>query len=373
MLRTGPTQPGGREPLRRHCLGDPETSWSDTLNTELIPSYLAQLAVPPMLDRASPLRGQAPGALLRTPGDAGFWLSIETPGLVQRQRTVDRPAGLVVSSPEEHPLTTAAASPPYSAPLDRSRARKLGKIRSTDEKVGHQGIISADRQVNLDQFIYGPEGPAGRVTDVVIHPVHRTLTHVVIGPRQRYARARLMGIDALDMYDDGTLRTALSDWEIGELPMVEERDYLRITEPPELTGPWTVGFTRMLAAPYYSSGTIGRNAYSFSPETACDIAGLDPSLVVLERPLSHEVEIRRLSGVVDKDGAPVGHVEAFVTDSADRVTHVVVDGGHLSSYRECTIPIAVTLRVDNDRVELTCTREELAALPSVPFHRHHLA
>jgi hypothetical protein len=82
-----------------------------------------------------------------------------------------------------------------------------------------------------------------------------------------------------------------------------------------------------------------------------------------------EVEIRRASDVTSADGDHLGHVDGFLVDGDDQITHVVLERGHLWGRREVSIPIGAVSRVHTDAVTVRLTKDEVAALPAIPVDR----
>ena len=52
-----------------------------------------------------------------------------------------------------------------------------------------------------------------------------------------------------------------------------------------------------------------------------------------------EVELRRASAVHSSDGHHLGHVDGFVVDDQEHITHIVLERGHLWGKREIAIPV----------------------------------
>jgi PRC-barrel domain protein len=82
-----------------------------------------------------------------------------------------------------------------------------------------------------------------------------------------------------------------------------------------------------------------------------------------------EVEIRRASDVISADGGRLGHIDGFLVDGDDQITHVVLARGHLWGRRDVAIPIGAVTQVTTDAVTVRLTKDEVAALPAVPLHR----
>jgi PRC-barrel domain len=82
-----------------------------------------------------------------------------------------------------------------------------------------------------------------------------------------------------------------------------------------------------------------------------------------------EVELRRASEVTSADDHRLGHVDGFLVDAEDQITHLVLGRGHLGGRRDVTIPIDAVTHVETDSVTVRLTKEEVGALPAVPVRR----
>jgi sporulation protein YlmC with PRC-barrel domain len=199
----------------------------------------------------------------------------------------------------------------------------------------------------------------GELADVIIDPVARRLTHLVVKPPHGHGESRLVTIETADP-DDGageiTLRCSAS--ELNELPNIEEFAFVRLGDPPVADPDWDVGVTNVLAYPYYeSSGLVEYGVFVQNLGT------------VYDRIPKGEVEIRRTSSVVTADGQYVGDVDGFLVDGDDGITHVVLERGHLWGRREVTVPIGAVTKVESDTVTVALTKEEIGALPTHKVHR----
>jgi hypothetical protein len=68
-----------------------------------------------------------------------------------------------------------------------------------------------------------------------------------------------------------------------------------------------------------------------------------------------EVEIRGASGVYSAEGHHLGHVDGFLVDRDEHITHLVLEREHLSGRRDVTIPIGAVAKVETDDVTLSLT------------------
>jgi len=200
------------------------------------------------------------------------------------------------------------------------------------------------------------DGHLGELCDVVIDPVAKRVTHLVV--RTRDGIERLVPVALAGGDDDGGLTLTCSAAEAEKLPPVQEFEYLRAGESHAEDPAWDIGIEDMLAMPYYSATGLG-----IDPGVA------DGSLArTYDRIPKGEAEVRRASGVYSADGHHLGHVEGFVVDGED-ITHLVLERGHFWGRRDVTIPAGAVRSVETDAVTLELSRDEVGELPTVRVHR----
>jgi uncharacterized protein YrrD len=235
---------------------------------------------------------------------------------------------------------------------------------SADQHQEHAGRPVAIRITEGMPVVSG-DHVVGEVADVVIDPVRRRLTHLVVQPGHRHDMAHLIPIDAVASADD-QLKLSWSADQVQSAPLVEETEFIDLERWPHPDNGWNIGTSRVLAWPYYGAGGIGLDmgfewGYGRTPAT---------TITTYDRIPSGTTEIRRTSEVVSSDDHVVGHVDGFIVDPADGITHIVLERGHLWGHREITIPMREVRSVVYDRVHLRSTRDEIGELPTAAFHRH---
>jgi sporulation protein YlmC with PRC-barrel domain len=199
----------------------------------------------------------------------------------------------------------------------------------------------------------------GKLADVVIDPIAKRVTHLVVRPEKGDDIARLVPIELVEPDKDDTreikLRCTVED--VRRLDHVQEFAYLRLGEYPASDPDWDVGIQDVLALPYYeSSGIAGYGG------------GLEDAGVTFDRVPKGEVEVRRSSLVTAADDQFLGEVDGFVVDGG-HITHFVLERGHLWGKREITIPIGAVAKVENDAVSLSLSKAQVDDLPAVRVHR----
>ena len=212
-------------------------------------------------------------------------------------------------------------------------------------------------QLDLGTPVHCSDARLGELTDVVIDPTTRRLTHLVVRPKHDPGSSRLVPIELAGPGADGImLRCTWHEAEAFEL--LRDVAFLRPGQQPPEDPEWDVGIQDVLAMPYYSATGLGD-----------DIGMFDGSMTTsFDRVPKGKVEIRRTSLVMSSDDQALGQIDGFVVDG-DHITHLVLERGHLWGRRDVTIPIGSVVEVATDTVRVGMTRAEVGALPAVRVHR----
>jgi sporulation protein YlmC with PRC-barrel domain len=217
---------------------------------------------------------------------------------------------------------------------------------------------TADYTIGVE--VNASDGNCGELSRVVIDPVARSLTHLVVEPRHHNGLARLVPVEIVESAGE-EIRLRCSTAEFAQLEEAEEVRFL-----PEVGEQMGYGAGRVLAWPYYGLGPgiggVGVGGIGMS----------DPMQpVTFDRVPPGEVEVRRGEHVHASDGN-IGRVQGLVVDPADNhVTHVLLQQGHLWGKKDVAIPIGAVKDVAPDGVQLALTKDEIRDLPAVDLlHRH---
>lgn len=212
-------------------------------------------------------------------------------------------------------------------------------------------------RLDLDCRVACSDAAFGTLADVIVDPISRRVTHLVVAPDGARTGARLVPIDRARAAADG-LVLSYSVAEVEALEPLEESAYVRVGEHIAADPDWDVGAEDMLALPLYQEldgmGTV-----------------IDPDphvLIHYHRIPKDEVEIRRSSTVLSADGHHLGTVEGFLIGSGE-MADIVLARGHLWGRREVVIPAAAVERVQNDSITLSLTKEQVGQLDARRVHR----
>ena len=185
------------------------------------------------------------------------------------------------------------------------------------------------------------DGSCGEVRRLVIDPAADTVTHLVVQSGHRQESARLVPVDLVEA-TAGEVRLRCTRAEFDQLNRAEEWDLVGAASveeyapagPPDLLGP------------------------GVGPQP------VHRRTVVQDVVPSGEVQLRPGDSVHAVDGH-IGRVQGFLVDPGDhRVSHVLLQEGHLWGHKEVAIPVSAVTGVE-DGIRLNLTKQQVENLPPV--------
>jgi len=199
------------------------------------------------------------------------------------------------------------------------------------------------------------DADCGTVKRVVVDPVAKALTHLVVEPRHRQGLGKLVPVDLAEATPGGVrLRCTFTEFE--RLDWAEETQFL-----PGTRGYAEYGPEQVLSWPYY--GVRARP----SGIVADDVPWTSQTITIDTIPPG-EKEIQRGEPVYATDG-PIGHVHGLAIDPAShRFSHVILAEGHLWAHKEVAIPVSAVVEV-TDGIKLRISKQEVGDLPPVQLER----
>jgi sporulation protein YlmC with PRC-barrel domain len=200
-----------------------------------------------------------------------------------------------------------------------------------------------------EQFTIGAEvsctdGVCGKLSRVVVDPVAREVTHLIVEPRHGHQLPRLVPLSLADTAA-GEIRLNCTLAEFDVLNPAEETRFISdVADVPDYRP------TDVVFWPHY--GYRGARGGLATSDT------IPPG----------EVEVRRGEHVHASDGA-IGQVAGLVIDpGSHRVTHVLLQEGHLWGQKDVAIPISAVTRVA-DHIEVSLSKQQVEDLPPVDIDR----
>jgi sporulation protein YlmC with PRC-barrel domain len=209
--------------------------------------------------------------------------------------------------------------------------------------------IAETTQFTIGAEANGSDGTCGTVTQIVIDPVGRVVTHLIVEPKHRQGIGRLVPLALVETTTDGVeLRCTTAEFD--ELERAEETQFLPGTGPSDGYGE---GQTR--SWPYYIwGGDMGAGM-------GMGMGNVSEPVIVDTIPLG-EVAVRRGDHVRALDG-DIGKVQGLVIAVGNHgVTHVLLQEGHLWGRKDVAIPIGAVSGVD-DGIAVNLTKQQVQDLP----------
>jgi len=221
--------------------------------------------------------------------------------------------------------------------------------------------ISVPKSDNPTLFTIGAKvscsgEPCGKLTRVIIDPIGRTLTHIVVEPRQE-ERGRLVPIRLVVASTPDAIELSCSMHEFNQLDPSQDTDYFPMDDQygsyyGGYGQGYGYGYGTAYFLPYYGFGGMG---YGYAR---------GPGYASYDAIPAGEVTIRRGDPVHATDG-DIGRIAGLVIGTpAGEVTHVLLQEGHLWGKKDVSIPIGSVSRVGGV-VEVDLSKHELEELPSI--------
>jgi sporulation protein YlmC with PRC-barrel domain len=167
------------------------------------------------------------------------------------------------------------------------------------------------------------DGPVGEVTRIVVDPVERRVTHLVVEPKHRFGLGRLVPLDMVEASGD-EIRLLCDTHTFDALDSAEDVLFVRAADD------------------WRGEGLVDAEVGDSLP--------------------SGEVALKPGQPVHAVDGE-IGEVEGFVAEgSGHQVTHLLLREGHFLRRKEVAIPVDAVTGVD-DGIRLNLTKHQIEELP----------
>lgn len=209
-----------------------------------------------------------------------------------------------------------------------------------------------DIPVGVD--VHCKDGLCGRSTYVLINPVQKEITHLVVKEEGSPHTERMVPITAVKETAADVILLRYSKEELEALDPFIEEEYIREDLPDPDSAP--AGFSTGAGGSYM--------VWPYATPTRTEMVRVETKRVPIG-----ELAIKRGTPVEATDGT-VGHVDEFLVDPCcEHVTHLVMREGHLWGQKDISIPVDEIERMEEGTVYLKLSRREIEALPAIQTHR----
>ena len=194
------------------------------------------------------------------------------------------------------------------------------------------------------------DGACGQVSRIIVNPITREVTHLAVDPKHRHGPGRLVPVDLVDA-TTGQIRLRCTLAEFQTLQPAQEAGGVTDLDPTgQLSNP--PNQVRWVLGPVLDPGDAGQG-------------------VTVDYVPSGEVDIRRELTVCATDGE-IGQVQGLIVEpGGHRVTHVLLQEGHMWGRKEVAIPIGAVTKIGTLLIHLSLTKHQVKDL--LPVDIDHAA
>jgi sporulation protein YlmC with PRC-barrel domain len=207
-----------------------------------------------------------------------------------------------------------------------------------------EGDSQETTPLQLGRPVKCSDGPAGRLSDVVIDPRDRRVTHIVVEDQNDTARLVPAELLVQGWAPDSEVVLSCSVTDIASRPAIRSFSYVGLAEFPESDDRGDVGVEDLEPVPNFGAAEFG--------EFGADLwAGYT---VTYDRIPPGSAELRRSSIAVSADEQELGALDGFVLVGT-RLTHVVLQGA-------VAIPIDSVTAIATDHITVVLPTNPADAL-----------
>jgi sporulation protein YlmC with PRC-barrel domain len=187
------------------------------------------------------------------------------------------------------------------------------------------------------------DGAYGQVSRIIVNPVTREVTHLAVDPQHGHGPGRLVPVDLVDA-TTGQIRLRCTLAEFQALRPAREGGSVADLDPTGHLGN-SPNQVRWVLGPVHDPDADQGGTVDYVP--------------------SGEVDIRRELVVCATDGE-IGQVQGLIVEpGGHRVTHVLLQEGHIWGRKQVAIPIGAVTKIGTLLIHLSLTKDQVKDLPPV--------
>ncbi len=209
--------------------------------------------------------------------------------------------------------------------------------------------------IPLDAEVLCTDGAGGRSTCLIINPVTREITHLVVQTKDFLHNEYLVPLSFIEESGPEYVQLRCSCEEMTNYDPFVKSEFLQMDDSSRfgyLSPEYDLDYDSMAMWPYLEADGEAYGMY-----------------VGMEQIPAGELGIHRGARVEASDGH-IGHVDAFlVNPENDHITHLVLREGHIWGEKDVTVAVADIQRIDEDAVYLKLDKRTLKDMPGIPVRR----
>jgi sporulation protein YlmC with PRC-barrel domain len=197
--------------------------------------------------------------------------------------------------------------------------------------------------VPINAEVHCADGLCGHSTYVVLNPITREMTHLVVKKQNFPHTEFLVPVERVVKSTPHAIHLDCTRAELSKMNLFIKTEFVQ-SKIPRFT------MDSYMVWPYYIPE---RRVFTLEHEQ------IPPG----------ELAVRRGALVEATDGH-VGRVDGFLVDPEnEHITHLVLREGHLWGHKDVTIPVSQIGHLEEDTVYLDLDKASIEALPSIPIRQ----
>ncbi len=209
--------------------------------------------------------------------------------------------------------------------------------------------------------VEGNDGQLGKLTDLVVQPDTRRVTHLVV--EDRAGKARLVPAELLvqERTPGGVVVLACSSADFAAFDSIRSFSYVGFAQGPHAGKGTDIGVEDVTVIPSFGELALGDYAGDFESAYGLTYDSIP----------SGSAELRSESVVVAENQETLGNVDGLLVEGQP-LTHVVMQRTHLWNTGAAAIPIDSVVAIGTDSVTVSLSDDTVDALdgaypPWLPF------
>jgi sporulation protein YlmC with PRC-barrel domain len=228
--------------------------------------------------------------------------------------------------------------------LPGQHAAARARVCFVGKKKHLNGAIPMDISVNAK--VVCTDGLAGHSACVILNPISRRVTHLVVKEMWFPHVERLVPIELVTESTPHEIHLRCAAKNLTELDSFTETEFIQSEDPYHI---------------------YDMEEYRLWPYVLPEDEMMMP--IEYEQVPHGQLAIHRGAHVRAKDGY-VGRVDEFLVDPTNmRISHLVLREGHLWGQKDVTIPVSEIQRIEEDTVYLKLDKQGIEELPGIPVRR----
>lgn len=200
--------------------------------------------------------------------------------------------------------------------------------------------------IPVDAEVTCADGPCGHSIHVIVNPISRQVTHLVVKEQRVPHTEHLVPVKLITETSHDLVRLGCTREQLKKMDPFIETEYIREGIPD---------YERY------------EDSYLVWPYRIPEVT---KTLAVRHKRVPHgELAVQRGTRVRASDGR-IGRVDEFLVDPEDgHITHLILGEGHLWGQKDVSIPISEIERIEDNTVYLKLNKRDVGKLPAIPIRR----